>query len=310
MATSPLQQASLFPDEPSALQHLAGLRRQLSETLQQLSRQIDDVAAAVERDEPRRTDARALAGFFADAVDVAKTSPDLGAAAKLVASLTQVGCADAKGLREQFIGSLAERRDLSYRRLRAIACDLDLDEDEVIADESPAMVEALARAAVRDGEMAILEAPWAEEVDWSTCDPAALRRFLSESIELVLTAIDVGQEVPWEHVKIGLDDIAPAVFPDPLDRAEWLLLCFDRTMEGARNSDLAEMWTERVTDWLFSNAPSSHHARDQARLRRARALLEGSNAWRHWLEEDAMESAQAELRQLLGESDDDERVDA
>lgn len=297
------RQQSLFPPGPTTLERLATLRAQLADALQTFGREVDDIAAAVKQEEPRRIEEEALQEFFADAVDLALTSTDLGVAARLIGSLDAAGCRDASELRARFIGGLAARDDISYKRWRALAADLDLDDDENIGHEAPELAEALARAAVREGKTEILEAMWAEDADWSECDRAALRRFLDEAMTHSLAAAVV-HELEWQPLKVCIDAIAPVVFPDPLRRVDWLFSHFHRTSGSPADSDLAEPLTERVTEWLFSESPSSES--DEARLRRAKSLISRTEAWGGWLDLDAMEDARATIYQELGEEEEED----
>lgn len=299
------RQPSLYPPGPTPLERLAGLRVQIEGALQTLGREVDDIAAAVKQEEPRRVQEEALQEFFADAVDLALTSTDLGVAARLIGSLNAAGCRNATALQARFIGGLAAREDISYKRWRMLADDLDLGDDESIGHEAPELAEALARAAVREGKTEVLEAAWAEDVDWSECDRAALRRFLDEAMGHALTAAVV-HEFTWQPLKSCIDAIAPVVISDPLRRVEWLFDHFDRTPGSPADSDFGEMLTERVTEWLFSEAPSKSSESDEARLRRAKSLASRTESWEGWLDLDAMEDARATIGQNLGDDDDDD----
>lgn len=305
--TASNRQQSLFPDDPTTSERLAGVRVQLESALQTLGRELDDIVAAMERDEPRRVEARDLQEFFADVVDLALTSTDLGVAARLIGSLEDAGCLDAEALRARFIRGLASRDDISYKRWRTVADDLDFDDDESIARGAPELAEVLARAAVLEGKTEILEAMWAEDVDWSECDRAALRRFLDNAMESALAAAVI-HDFSWRTLEICVDEITPVVFSDPLRRVDWLFDHFERTTGSPADSDLAQMLTERVSEWLLSDAPPSATESAEARLRRAKALVSRTGSWEGWLDLDAMEDARATICENLGEDDDGDEV--
>ncbi len=180
-----------------------------------------------------------------------------------------------------------------------LADDLDLGDDETLGHEEPELAEALARAAVREGKTEVLEAMWAEDVDWSECDRAALRRFLDAAMESALAAAVI-HDFSWRTLKNCIDAIAPEVIPDPLHRVDWLFSHFDRTMGSPAEVDLAEMLTERVSEWLLSDGPPSSVEPAEARLLRAKALVSRSESWEGWLDLDSMEDTRATICQNLG----------
>jgi hypothetical protein len=314
-----VEQLLLLPDEQTAMKQLEGLHRQIEETMRSLARRVVETATTVRKSErnvarlqesiaeaTQKEDERSesLQEFFADAIDVAARSTDLAAAAKLVASLEEVDCADADELRARFIRGVAGRKDASYKGLRAVARYLNID-DEELAEDAPELMTAITRAGVREGQVGILSKIWIEDVDWSTFARAELRGFLDSAMEELLPAAVVAEDLPWETVNVGIDELAPLALPDPLDRVEWLFDFFKSTMGTSSNSDLSEMLTERVIAWLFSDPPKGSSETDEERLRRAKALAGRVESWEGWLESDSLDSARSELRQKLGEDDED-----
>jgi hypothetical protein len=318
-----LEQLPLLPDEQTAMEQLEGLHRQIEETMRSLARRVVETATTVRRSErnvarlqeslaearqQKDEQSESLRKFFADAIDVAAKSTDLAAAAKLVASLEAVDCADAEELRGRFIRGVVGREDASHRDLKAVARRLNID-DEELAEDSPELMAALARTGVRESQVGILSTSWIADVDWTTFTRAELRGFLDSAMEELLPAAVVAAEPPWETVTVGIDDLVPRVFPDPLDRVEWLFGHFERTLGSSSTSDLTEMLTERVIKWLFSNPPKGSSETDEDRRRRAKALAGRTSAWGGWLDEEYLDSARSELRQQLGEDDEDEEED-
>jgi len=226
--------------------------------------------------------------------------------AKIVDSLGGSSHEEVEKIRARFIERVASRDDISFEEIRSVAKALDLEEDEVLADEAPALAAALARAGVREGRAEILEAQFAEDIDWPKCDKAGLRTIIDAALEEILAGAAIGQELPWKPLKLIRKTISPIVFPDPLDRVDWLFDCFDEAGGSSEDSDLREMLTESVTAWLLSGGRKKSDVPDESRLRRAKALVDRVETWSDWLELDPMEDARATLCQALGIEDDDE----